>query len=388
MQILRISHVYYKKALEDISLYASSCDNYLRLQDYVATNNFVGLADFISEVNSRNITATEVFFDSKPAQKLFCNFFSIDFDNSEINTLRNQIAVLKPNIIFITSPHFFKNEFISSLKNEFPFVDKIIAHKGTPFEYENIKNYDLVYVCTPGMVEEASPYNVNVKLMYHYFSGKMFFDEIRSLPVQFSGSSGYNWGLNHASRYWYLFNLALETDIDLFLDEPAMFFDNKFLLLKKIYFKNAFKKCLYYSDKFESSIKMVKPPCSLRNIFGSRIKKPCFGSHYFSILRQSLVVFHKHTDDAKGYSGAMRLFEATGNGACLLTDRTSNINDIFPSDSVVTYSSFRELVGLIKQLTSDPKLALSIAKKGQIHCKNNHLVKNRVDMFLSDCAIN
>ena len=75
----------------------------------------------------------------------------------------------------------------------------------------------------------------------------------------------------------------------------------------------------------------------------------------------------------------MRLFEATGMGACLITDMKDNLADLFELDEeVVTYSSLDELKEKLEYLKNNTDRVEEIAQRGQQRTLNEHNYKNRM----------
>jgi spore maturation protein CgeB len=75
----------------------------------------------------------------------------------------------------------------------------------------------------------------------------------------------------------------------------------------------------------------------------------------------------------------MRLFEATGVGAMLLTDRKDNLHELFEiGKEVVTYSSKEEAAELVRHYLDHPQEAEKIAKAGQARTLREHTYKARM----------
>ena len=75
----------------------------------------------------------------------------------------------------------------------------------------------------------------------------------------------------------------------------------------------------------------------------------------FSLLHRSKLTLNKHIDVSENYANNMRLFEATGTGACLITDWKDNLADLFePQKEVVAYRSSEECLDLIAYYARTP----------------------------------
>jgi len=105
-------------------------------------------------------------------------------------------------------------------------------------------------------------------------------------------------------------------------------------------------------------------------------KRPVFGLDMYRTLASSRIVFNTHVDVAGNLSGNMRLFEATGVGACVLTEDSLNIAEFFePGKEVVTYRSPREAVRVINDLLRNERRLDSIAAAGSARTRKDHTLE-------------
>src|SRR6185295_16821499 len=77
---------------------------------------------------------------------------------------------------------------------------------------------------------------------------------------------------------------------------------------------------------------------------GSPIRKhhhgPAWGVEMFQILHDSRITLNHHIGIAEHYANNMRLFEATGAGAMLITDVKTNLHEMFEAGKeVIAYRS-------------------------------------------------
>lgn len=80
----------------------------------------------------------------------------------------------------------------------------------------------------------------------------------------------------------------------------------------------------------------------------------------------------------------LRLFEATGVGACLLTDWKINLPDYFDIDSeIVTYKNAEECTDKATWLLSHPEEARRIGEAAKQKCTTQHTFENKVELFES-----
>lgn len=99
----------------------------------------------------------------------------------------------------------------------------------------------------------------------------------------------------------------------------------------------------------------------------------------YEILRRSKITLNKHIDIAENMANNMRLYEATGMGAALVTDNKANLGEIFtPDEQVVAYNSAPDCVRKIDELLADEPRRARIAGAGQQHAIRVQNYCNRV----------
>ena len=111
---------------------------------------------------------------------------------------------------------------------------------------------------------------------------------------------------------------------------------------------------------------------------GPNHKGSAYGHEMLKILGRSKISINRHAWFARGYSNNKRLYESTGMGAALVTEKSKNIGDYFKEDEVFTYSNFSELAVKIRDLRQNDDLTREVAAKGRNKCLNDHSTRNRV----------
>ena len=121
---------------------------------------------------------------------------------------------------------------------------------------------------------------------------------------------------------------------------------------------------------------------SLKTLYPERCHGPLFGVEYYQLLSQSKIVFNIHSEKADGTVDNMKMFEATGVGACLLTDSGNNIKDLFePDTEIVTYSSVSEAADKAKYLLDNETERIKIADAGQRRTLTDHTMLRRCEQI-------
>jgi hypothetical protein len=108
---------------------------------------------------------------------------------------------------------------------------------------------------------------------------------------------------------------------------------------------------------------------------------PLFGVEMFQTLHNSKIVFNRHSNQADlEYANNMRLYEATGVGALLLTDHKQNLADMFePGREVIAYHNADECVELAGYYLAHDKEREEIARAGQHRTLDGHTYYHRME---------
>ncbi|MCX6973236.1 MAG: glycosyltransferase [Verrucomicrobia bacterium] len=108
------------------------------------------------------------------------------------------------------------------------------------------------------------------------------------------------------------------------------------------------------------------------------------GLPMYRFFGESLVTFNVHIDNARNVASNMRLFEASGMGACLLTDGADGMEDYFEADSeVVLYGSPAEAVEKARWLFDNPEKARAIGDAGFQRTMRDHTFEKRIPLLES-----
>jgi spore maturation protein CgeB len=103
-----------------------------------------------------------------------------------------------------------------------------------------------------------------------------------------------------------------------------------------------------------------------------------WGREMFAIFRRSQVVINQHIGIAGEFANNMRLYEATGCGAALVTDRKTNLYDLFDVGSeVIDYGDAGECLARIEELLREPVRCSEVGRKGQARTCSDHTYVQR-----------
>jgi len=115
----------------------------------------------------------------------------------------------------------------------------------------------------------------------------------------------------------------------------------------------------------------------------ARYRGTAWGTHMFRILAASKIVVNHHIDIAQSYANNMRLFEATGTGALLITDSKDNLHEMFePGKEVIAYRNPEECGELIQYYLEHDGEREAIAASGQRRTLESHTYLQRMKDLL------
>jgi spore maturation protein CgeB len=108
-----------------------------------------------------------------------------------------------------------------------------------------------------------------------------------------------------------------------------------------------------------------------------------WGADMYQVLRRSRITLNSHIDIAGREAGNMRLFEATGVGAFLLTDFKDNLDTLFaPDREVAVWRSIEDSLVQIGRYIDDEGGRATIASAGQARTITTHTYRQRAQEII------
>jgi spore maturation protein CgeB len=122
-------------------------------------------------------------------------------------------------------------------------------------------------------------------------------------------------------------------------------------------------------------VSSLSPTSAIRSCYGGQ----AWGREMYEILYRSKIVVNHHGDVAP-YANNLRLFEATGTGALLLTDWKENLWEMFePGKEVATYRGPEECIEAVSYYLEHEDARASIAHAGQQRTLRDHSYTQRME---------
>lgn len=256
----------------------------------------------------------------------------------EATILHAQIEEFRPDVILNQEPHHISSRFMQGLRVPGRVIAAQIASAIPPGE--DFRGYDTVFSSLPNIVEFVRKGGGRADLVRLGFEPAIL-DALgpapeRDIELSFVG------GLTpeHAGRIQFLEYVARRTPLKI----------------------------------WGLGIEKIEKSSPLHACYQGQ----AWGRDMYNILRRSCVTLNFHIDLSEGWANNMRLYEATGMGAALLTDAKKNLHEMFePGREVATYVTAQDCVERIKFLLDNEPQRAALAAAGQKRVIESHSYYNR-----------
>lgn len=349
-----------------------------------------GWADYYAKnLRALGVEAEDIFVDIEPLQKAWAKEHGVDYsrNNWQKEIVLAQVKSFRPDVLFLQDLYYFDSDYRRQLREICGGRNLMLGWQASPTEdYSVFRDLDVVLTCAPHFVEYMRRAGANGVLCNHAFETSILeaLSPVtkRDLDFTFIGSFVLRNGF-HQDRYSMVQTLLRSTPLRVWGEVSVRLPSRKSRLLSKA--RGIAENLLTFGRSAEDGNSQSDSPDPSHELaFAERFHQPVFGLQYYEILASSKMTFNSHIDCAEQYAGNMRLFEATGAGACLITDRKVNLPEMFEPDvEVVTYSSVEECSEKVRYLLDHDSERESIAAAGQRRVLRDHTFENRA-RFLND----
>lgn len=254
-----------------------------------------------------------------------------------------QVKATKPDVLYCQDLSFFPAEVLRDLKQ---YVGLVVGQIACPLPPERfLKGYDLILTSFPHFVDRLR--RLGVRSEYFRIG---FDDRVLSLLG------------------------APPKDIECsFVGGISRHHEGAIPLLEYLIEKNSIDIYGYGAD----SLPATSP-------IRERHRGEVWGLDMYRTLARSRITLNRHISVAENNANNMRLYEATGVGAMLITDRKDNLHEIFEIDKeIVAYSCKEEASELVQYYRDHPEEAEVIAKAGQERTLREHTYAQRMEELVS-----
>jgi spore maturation protein CgeB len=259
-----------------------------------------------------------------------------------LDTAMAQIKSIKPDVLFCHDLTFFPPAALRELKRDVKLVVGQIASPLPPMGF--VRGFDLILTSFPHFVPRLRALGIPTEYLRLGFEPSVadaFKGVERDIPVSFVGGMGHS----HKQAIPLLEHLARHT--------PIRFFG---------YGVEQLPALSPIREKFEGEV---------------------WGLEMYRALARSKIAVNRHIAVSENNANNMRLYEATGMGALLLTETKDNLSDLFePGREVETYQDRDEAVEKINALLRDDKRLDGMAAAGNARTLREHTFKIRMREIL------
>lgn len=343
--------------------------------------------------NPSRVLIDDFFFDVLPLQKKWIKENNLRLSKSvrrsQIEILLKQLSIGKYDVVLFQGliPPFHHRQFLEFRANN-PRIRLVMAHLGHTFAPDKLEGIDLVLAASDELKQKFISAGVQAITYLHSFPSlvksqvRQEYWENRE-AVGFVGSSGF--GIeSHAYRLEVLKSLMSEVKIKAFVDESN---ESKLSPRSRFAYQDRSYEFRFQMHNIRKSLIKnydVKIDGSgnerLSNLFPESTFAAKYGLEMFEQLGNFKTTIHIHTSVVRN-AAAMRVFEATGMGCCLISDG-KKLNEMFQLDSeVVSFESPQELVEKIRFLSIHDDQAKLIAERGRIRTLKEHSSEIRATQF-------
>lgn len=250
-----------------------------------------------------------------------------------------QIRAYRPDVLYCQDLSFFPGDVLQSLKKD---IGLVVGQIACPLPEESfLKGYDLILTSFPHFVDRIRALGIQSEYFRIGFDLRvldLLGNVTKDVPVSFVGGIS----RHHNKAIPLLEYLAAET--------PIQFFGYGARALPR------------------------------RSPIRKRHHGEVWGLDMYRALARSKITLNRHINVAENYANNMRLYEATGVGSLLITDRKDNLGELFEvGKEVVAYSTPEEAAELIRHYLDHPEEAEKIAKAGQARTLSEHTYKKHME---------
>jgi hypothetical protein len=250
-----------------------------------------------------------------------------------------QVRALKPDVLYCQDLSFFPGHVLQELKLH---VRLLVGQIACPLPRESfLKDYDLILTSFPHFVPRLRELGVASEYFRIGFDTRVL-DLLGKVQKDIGASFVGGISRHHGKSLPLLEYLATNTPIEFF--------------------------------GYGAKTLPRSSPIRLRH------NGEVWGLEMYRALARSTVTINRHINVAENNANNMRLYEATGVGSLLITDRKDNLGEIFEiGKEIVAYSSMDEAAKLICYYLDHPDEAAAIASAGQARTLSEHTYRHRME---------
>ena len=307
---------------------------------------FFGTADAYSHnLRALGHDAHEVVVNCAPLQAAWAREHDVDPAAGEEAILVAQVENFQPDVVYLQHVHSLGEDTLAALRGHGRLLVGQLATEPPPLE--RLRAFDLIVTALPAFVTRFAEAGVRTELLPLAFDervrAKVAEREPQHHDAVFVGSLGRT---QHRRSNGLLARAAREVPIE-----------------------------------FWGYGGHLWPPWSPVK---RRYRGEAWGLDMYAVLAGSRIVINRHGAIAGPHAVNMRMYEATGMGALLLTDNGGTLSHVFESGTeAVAYATRRDLVDRVRHFLRHEDERAEIAAAGQARTLRDHTYSRRMAELVS-----
>jgi spore maturation protein CgeB len=351
-----------------------------------------GWADFWSvALGKLGYEADEVVSNAEPLQRAWARERGVPYEESNwlFDITAAQVKAFAPDVLFVNDYTTFSADYLRRLRAECSSIRLVLGWCGAPYRDASVfREYDVVLSSAPELVADFRAQGHRCFRINHAFEPRVLERIDLAAPPDadftFVGSLAKKRDF-HLGREELLLALIEQTPLRIWAEIHRPSWRERGGTLARRAAYDAVRAARRAG--VPGSVLAAAPPARKVLAWGARPELPpavdprivrrsrpaIYGLEMYAQLRRSRVTLNTHIDLSSTYASNMRLYEATGVGACLLTDWKTNLAELFEPDAeVVTYGHAEECAEKVRYLLEHEGERRRIAEAGQRRTLRDH----------------
>lgn len=339
----------------------------------------------------RGYEVMEAYLNAETQQRAWAREFASDRTGAPLAAIAAaQIREFAPEVLWFDH---HDARLLARIRAEAPSIRRVLGWSGSAIpEGDAWGAMDLVLSCAPESVEWFRARGFKAEQLHHAFdhdTGSRLTPRAPTLDVSFVGQFSRDHQF-HRSRERLLEQVLRDCPVAVFGPAPArgVAVAARAVARWAVGLVHAGLLGLGFPEVMFRDVPILRRAAAWRRRPGGALsprvrgalQSPRFGLELFQTLQDSRITLNIHADSSPRCASNMRLFEATGVGACLLTDWKENLPELFePDREVMAYRDAAECVEKIRWLLAHPDERQAIARAGQARTLREHTFARRAE---------